>query len=145
MLTCKDAAAESPATGPQTSASSAPAVTGWPARDREPREDLPLPGTPDVDLPPVPFEPQGPEHPQEQLATHERSMHSRAFRRRKDSTALNGNSAESRPSQGGGRTRRRSQPVPDTTDRADLIGFTLTHALLRNELPRLAAAFAGPS
>ena len=33
--------------------------------------------------------------------------------------------------------------MPDTTDRADLIGFTLTHALLRNELPRLAAAFAG--
>jgi hypothetical protein len=33
--------------------------------------------------------------------------------------------------------------VPDTTDRADLIGFTLTHALLRNELPRLASAFAG--
>jgi len=33
--------------------------------------------------------------------------------------------------------------VPDTTDRADLIGFTLTHALIRNELPRLAAAFAG--
>lgn len=26
---------------------------------------------------------------------------------------------------------------------ADLIGFTLTHALLRNELPRLAAALAG--
>jgi hypothetical protein len=33
--------------------------------------------------------------------------------------------------------------MPDPTDRADLIGFTLTHALLRNELPRLAAAFAG--
>jgi hypothetical protein len=33
--------------------------------------------------------------------------------------------------------------VPDTTDRADLIGFTLTHSLLRNELPRLAAALAG--
>ncbi len=33
--------------------------------------------------------------------------------------------------------------MPETTDRADLIGFTLTHALLRNELPRLAAAFAG--
>jgi hypothetical protein len=33
--------------------------------------------------------------------------------------------------------------VPDTTDTADLIGFTLTHALLRNELPRLASAFAG--
>ena len=33
--------------------------------------------------------------------------------------------------------------MPDTTDRADLIGFTLTHAMLRNELPRLAAAFAG--
>ena len=29
------------------------------------------------------------------------------------------------------------------TERADLIGFTLTHALLRNELPRLAAAMAG--
>jgi hypothetical protein len=33
--------------------------------------------------------------------------------------------------------------VPQTSDRADLIGFTLTHALLRNELPRLASAFAG--
>ena len=33
--------------------------------------------------------------------------------------------------------------MPDTTDRADLIGFTLTHSLLRNELPRLAAALAG--
>ncbi len=33
--------------------------------------------------------------------------------------------------------------MPHTTPRADLIGFTLTHALLRNELPRLAAAFAG--
>jgi hypothetical protein len=33
--------------------------------------------------------------------------------------------------------------MADTTERADLIGFTLTHALLRNELPRLAAAFAG--
>jgi hypothetical protein len=33
--------------------------------------------------------------------------------------------------------------VPETTDRADLIGFTLTHGLLRNELPRLASAFAG--
>ena len=33
--------------------------------------------------------------------------------------------------------------MPETTDRADLIGFTLTHAMLRNELPRLAAAFGG--
>ena len=33
--------------------------------------------------------------------------------------------------------------MPHTTDRADLIGYTLTHALLRNELPRLASAFAG--
>ena len=33
--------------------------------------------------------------------------------------------------------------MPDTTERAELIGFILTHALLRNELPRLAAAFAG--
>jgi hypothetical protein len=33
--------------------------------------------------------------------------------------------------------------VPDTNSRADLIGFTLTHSLLRNELPRLAAALAG--
>lgn len=32
--------------------------------------------------------------------------------------------------------------MPDT-DRADLIGFTLTHSLLRNELPRLAAALSG--
>lgn len=31
----------------------------------------------------------------------------------------------------------------DTHDRADLIGFTLTHSLLRNELPRIAAALAG--
>ena len=29
------------------------------------------------------------------------------------------------------------------SERADLIGFTLTHSLLRNELPRLAAAMAG--
>src|ERR1700712_5621030 len=35
--------------------------------------------------------------------------------------------------------------MTDTTERADLIGFTLTHALLRKELPRLAAAFAGPT
>ncbi len=28
--------------------------------------------------------------------------------------------------------------------RADLIGFTLTHALFRNELPRVTAALAGP-
>lgn len=33
--------------------------------------------------------------------------------------------------------------MPDTTERADLIGFTLTHSLLRNELPRLAAAMSG--
>jgi hemerythrin-like domain-containing protein len=33
--------------------------------------------------------------------------------------------------------------MPDNPPRADLIGFTLTHALLRNELSRLAAAFAG--
>jgi hypothetical protein len=33
--------------------------------------------------------------------------------------------------------------VPDTDDRADLIGFVLTHSMLRNELPRLAAALAG--
>jgi len=33
--------------------------------------------------------------------------------------------------------------VPHTTGPADLIGFTLTHALLRNELPRLAAALSG--
>jgi hypothetical protein len=33
--------------------------------------------------------------------------------------------------------------VPHHTDRADLIGFTLTHALLRNELPRLTAALSG--
>lgn len=33
--------------------------------------------------------------------------------------------------------------MPDTTTRADLIGFTLTHSLLRNELPRLAAALSG--
>jgi hypothetical protein len=32
--------------------------------------------------------------------------------------------------------------VPDTADRADLIGFTLTHALFRNELPRLVEAFS---
>jgi hypothetical protein len=31
-----------------------------------------------------------------------------------------------------------------TTDHADMIGFTLTHALFRNELPRLVAAFSGP-
>jgi hypothetical protein len=30
-----------------------------------------------------------------------------------------------------------------TADPADLIGFNLTHSLLRNELPRLAAALAG--
>jgi hypothetical protein len=35
--------------------------------------------------------------------------------------------------------------VPDTTERAELIGFVLTHSLLRNELPRLAAALAGGS
>jgi hypothetical protein len=35
--------------------------------------------------------------------------------------------------------------VPDTTERADLIGFTLTHSLLRNEIPRLAAALSGGS
>ena len=28
-------------------------------------------------------------------------------------------------------------------ERAELIGFVLTHSLLRNELPRLAAALAG--
>jgi hemerythrin-like domain-containing protein len=33
--------------------------------------------------------------------------------------------------------------VPHTTERAELIGFVLTHSLLRNELPRLAAALAG--
>ena len=33
--------------------------------------------------------------------------------------------------------------MPDTTERADLIGFTLTHSLLRNELPRIAAALSG--
>jgi hypothetical protein len=33
--------------------------------------------------------------------------------------------------------------VPDTTESADLIGFTLTHSLLRNELPRMAAALCG--
>jgi hypothetical protein len=33
--------------------------------------------------------------------------------------------------------------VPDHDDRADLIGFTLTHSMLRNELPRLAAALSG--
>jgi hypothetical protein len=33
--------------------------------------------------------------------------------------------------------------VPDTDTRADLIGFVLTHSMLRNELPRLAAAMAG--
>ena len=33
--------------------------------------------------------------------------------------------------------------MPDKTERADLIGFILTHSMLRNELPRLAAAFAG--
>jgi hypothetical protein len=31
----------------------------------------------------------------------------------------------------------------NTAPRADLIGFTLTHKLFRNELPRLAGAFAG--
>src|SRR4051812_28664485 len=34
-------------------------------------------------------------------------------------------------------------PVPHAVDRADLIGLTLTHSLLRNELPRLAAALSG--
>jgi hypothetical protein len=33
--------------------------------------------------------------------------------------------------------------VPETTERAELIGFILTHSMLRNELPRLAAALAG--
>jgi hypothetical protein len=33
--------------------------------------------------------------------------------------------------------------VHDTDNRADLIGFVLTHSMLRNELPRLAAALAG--
>ncbi len=33
--------------------------------------------------------------------------------------------------------------MPKTTERAELIGFVLTHSLLRNELPRLAAALAG--
>jgi hypothetical protein len=33
--------------------------------------------------------------------------------------------------------------VSNTTERAELIGFVLTHSLLRNELPRLAAALAG--
>jgi hypothetical protein len=33
--------------------------------------------------------------------------------------------------------------VHDTDNRADLIGFVLTHSMLRNELPRLAAAMAG--
>jgi hypothetical protein len=33
--------------------------------------------------------------------------------------------------------------VPHDDDRADLIGFTLTHSLLRNELPRLSAALSG--
>jgi hypothetical protein len=35
--------------------------------------------------------------------------------------------------------------VHDTDNRADLIGFVLTHSMLRNELPRLAAALAGGS
>lgn len=33
--------------------------------------------------------------------------------------------------------------MPETTERAELIGFILTHSMLRNELPRLAAALAG--
>ena len=33
--------------------------------------------------------------------------------------------------------------MSETTERADLIGFVLTHSLLRNELPRLAAALTG--
>ncbi len=33
--------------------------------------------------------------------------------------------------------------MTDTTERAELIGFILTHSLLRNELPRLAAGLAG--
>ncbi len=33
--------------------------------------------------------------------------------------------------------------MPQTTERAELIGFVLTHSLLRNELPRIAAALAG--
>ena len=33
--------------------------------------------------------------------------------------------------------------MPHTTERAELIGFVLTHSMLRNELPRLAAALGG--
>lgn len=33
--------------------------------------------------------------------------------------------------------------MPDTTHPTEMLGFVLTHALLRNELPRLAAALAG--
>ena len=33
--------------------------------------------------------------------------------------------------------------MPDTTERAELIGFVLTHSMLRNEIPRLAAALSG--
>ena len=33
--------------------------------------------------------------------------------------------------------------MPEITERGELIGFILTHSMLRNELPRLAAALAG--
>ncbi len=141
-LTCSDAAAESPATGPQTSESSASAVTGRPfatasrastSRWRAPPTSISWPSRSSR---------TGPSTLSSSSETMRCSMPSQPFRRRKDARR---HSATVR--QVGGRSvapePTKEPPVPDTTERADLIGFTLTHSLLRNELPRIAAALAG--